>query len=246
MDTTCGFRHAPFSDVFAAWHSTTFRAGLLPLFVAPLPVWVGLKMGFFDLTKWKRKKTGQHRKQENMPFCLKCLELCTWNAKSWYFCFSLAPRAYHHSPRILLTVLLSWFGCRWCTNARWRLLNIIKAFIGLRMWSFSLWKCVNDIWECKITSELSKDVWFFFCTTHWHANLSGTVFIAIFGQCTEGLSAPFYWRCREGLLWYNSWEEAKSRVVVFIRNLLKGPYGGFLFCRCWRSTTFKFVLNTRN
>lgn len=50
-DTTCGFGHAPLSDVFAAWHSTTFRARLLPLFVAPLPVWVGLKMGFFDLTK---------------------------------------------------------------------------------------------------------------------------------------------------------------------------------------------------
>lgn len=34
----------------------------------------------------------------------------TWKAKSWYFCFSLGPRAYHHSPRILLTVRLSWLG----------------------------------------------------------------------------------------------------------------------------------------
>lgn len=66
--------------------------------------------------------------------------LCTWKAKSWYFCFSFGPRAYHHSPRILLTVLLSWFGCRWCTKARWRLLKIMKAFIGRRMWSFSFWK----------------------------------------------------------------------------------------------------------
>lgn len=49
MNTTCGFGHAPLSDVFASWHATTFRAGLLPLFVAPLPVWVGLKVGFFDL-----------------------------------------------------------------------------------------------------------------------------------------------------------------------------------------------------
>lgn len=68
-----------------------------------------------------------------------CQNTDTWKAKSWYFCFSLGPRAYHHSPRILLTVLLSWFGCRWCTNARWRLLKIINAFIGRRMWSFSLW-----------------------------------------------------------------------------------------------------------
>lgn len=49
MNTTCGFGHAPLSDVFASWHSATFRAGLLPLFVAPLPVWVGLEVGFFDL-----------------------------------------------------------------------------------------------------------------------------------------------------------------------------------------------------
>lgn len=64
----------------------------------------------------------------------------TWKAKSWYFCFSFGPRAYHHSPRILLTVLLSWFGCRWCTKARWRLLKIMNAFIGRRMWSFSLYQ----------------------------------------------------------------------------------------------------------
>lgn len=62
----------------------------------------------------------------------------TWKARSWYCCFSLGPRAYHHSPRILLTVRLSWLGCRWCTRARWRLLKIMNAFMGRRMWSFSL------------------------------------------------------------------------------------------------------------
>lgn len=61
----------------------------------------------------------------------------TWKARSWYFCFSLGPRAYHHSPRILLTVLLSWLGCRWWTKARCRLLKIMKAFMGRRIWSFS-------------------------------------------------------------------------------------------------------------
>lgn len=44
---------------------------------------------------------------------------------------------------------------------------------------------------------------------HCCANLPRTVFIAIFGQCTEGLSASFHWRCREGLLWYDSREEAE-------------------------------------
>lgn len=73
-----------------------------------------------------------------------CMYLDTWKAKSWYFCFSLGPRAYHHSPRILLTVLLSWFGWRWWTNARWRLLKIINAFIGRLMWSFSLWKSEQE------------------------------------------------------------------------------------------------------
>lgn len=73
-----------------------------------------------------------------------CMHLDTWKAKSWYFCFSLGPRAYHHSPRILLTVLLSWFGWRWWTNARWRLLKIINAFIGRLMWSFSLWKSEQE------------------------------------------------------------------------------------------------------
>ena len=61
----------------------------------------------------------------------------TWKAKSWYFCFSLGPSAYHHSPRILLTVRLSWFGWRWWTKARCRLLNIMNAFIGRLMWSLS-------------------------------------------------------------------------------------------------------------
>lgn len=49
MKPTCGLRHAPLSDVFAPWDPTAFRAGLLPVFVAPLPVWVGLKVGLFYL-----------------------------------------------------------------------------------------------------------------------------------------------------------------------------------------------------
>lgn len=49
LKTTCGLRHAPLSDVFAPWHPSAFRTGLLPVFVAPLPVWVGLKVGLFYL-----------------------------------------------------------------------------------------------------------------------------------------------------------------------------------------------------
>lgn len=49
--TTCGLRHAPLSNVFAPWHPTAFRTGLLPVFVAPLPVWVGLEVGLFYLGK---------------------------------------------------------------------------------------------------------------------------------------------------------------------------------------------------
>lgn len=45
---------------------------------------------------------------------------------------------------------------------------------------------------------------------HRCANLAGAVFIAIFGQCTERLGAPFHWRCGEGLLWYNPREEAEK------------------------------------
>ena len=59
----------------------------------------------------------------------------TWNAKSWYFCFSLGPRAYHHSPKIFDTVRLSWLGWRWCTKARCRFEKIMNAFIGRLMWS---------------------------------------------------------------------------------------------------------------
>ena len=59
----------------------------------------------------------------------------TWLARSWYCFFSSGFKAYHHSPRILLTDRLSWLGCRWCTSVRWRLLNIMKAFIGRRTWS---------------------------------------------------------------------------------------------------------------
>lgn len=46
---TCSFRHAPLSDIFGPWDSTTVRAGLLPVFVAPFPVWVGFKVGLFNL-----------------------------------------------------------------------------------------------------------------------------------------------------------------------------------------------------
>lgn len=139
--------------------------------------------------------------------------LCTWKAKSWYFCFSLGPRAYHHSPRILLTVLLSWFGCRWCTNARWRLLKIINAFIGRRMWSFSLWKSDQER-QRHITLHILVKVtltFLMFWWEEWKDYLSRAVLISIFGQRTEGLSAPLYWGCRDGLLRYNSWEEAAMR-----------------------------------
>lgn len=141
------------------------------------------------------------------------MHLCTWKAKSWYFCFSLGPRAYHHSPRILLTVLLSWFGCRWCTNARWRLLKIIKAFIGRRMWSFSLWKSVQEIWRDITLHILVKETYriLMFWYEQWKDYLSRAVLISVFGQRTEGLSASLYWWCREGLLWNNSREEAERR-----------------------------------
>ena len=61
--------------------------------------------------------------------------LQTWLARSWYCFFSSGFSAYHHSPRILLTDRLSWFGYRWWTSARWRLLKIMNAFIGRRTWS---------------------------------------------------------------------------------------------------------------
>ncbi len=68
-------------------------------------------------------------------FLIYALAIPTWNAKSWYFCFSLGPRAYHHSPKIFDTVRLSWLGWRWCTKARWRFEKIMNAFIGRLMWS---------------------------------------------------------------------------------------------------------------
>lgn len=90
----------------------------------------------------------------------------TWNARSWYFCFSLGPKAYHHSPRILLTVRLSWLGCRWWTRARWRLLKIMKAFMGLRIWSFSLyvWRSISRMGESFCLSEESQTGSLLFCT----------------------------------------------------------------------------------
>lgn len=170
---TCGLGHASLSDVFGPWNPTTFRAGLFPVFVAPFPVWMGLKVGLLHLGTGEEKRRKSGLKKKRIPkysvvyvlyvsaetFSHTCpllnflcflwlqMHLFTWKAKSWYFCFSLGPRAYHHSPRILLTVLLSWFGCRWCTSARWRLLKIINAFIGRRMWSFSLWKSMQETQE---------------------------------------------------------------------------------------------------
>lgn len=94
---------------------------------------------------WKNSHNSRNdRKQQAGVF--------TWKARSWYCCFSLGPRAYHHSPRILLTVRLSWLGCRWCTRARWRLLKIMKAFMGRRMWSFSLW------WEGHRVDDQLRDL----------------------------------------------------------------------------------------
>lgn len=52
--------------------------------------------------------------------------------------------------------------------------------------------------------------------------LPRAVLISIFGQRAEGLSASLYWWCRQGLLWYNSREEAESRensplFIIFTR-----------------------------
>lgn len=140
------------------------------------------------------------------------MHLCTWKAKSWYFCFSLGPRAYHHSPRILLTVLLSWFGCRWCTNARWRLLKIINAFIGRRMWSFSL--CISEQERQRdITLHILVNGAWRILMFWWEQQkdyLSRAALVSIFGQRTEGLSSSLYRWCRERRLWYDSWEKAKG------------------------------------
>ena len=46
---TCGLRHGPLSGVLTARDAAALRAGLLPVFVAPLPVWMGLEMGLFNL-----------------------------------------------------------------------------------------------------------------------------------------------------------------------------------------------------
>lgn len=95
-------------------------------------------------------------------------QMLTWKAKSWYCCFSLGPRAYHHSPRILLTVRLSWLGWRWCTRARWRLLKIMNAFMGRRMWSFSRWGEVPNEGSLHILQQVSQGVHsFLFLFFHW-------------------------------------------------------------------------------
>lgn len=134
-EQTCAFRSTSFSSFFSPWGASAFRQRFPSILITPLPVRVSPEMSLLDL------KHRQHDKQtEQKNWKINKPQTCndTWKARSWYFCFSLAPRAYHHSPRILLTVRLSWFGCLWCTKARWRLLKIINAFIGRRMWSFSL------------------------------------------------------------------------------------------------------------
>lgn len=73
-----------------------------------------------------------------------------------------------------------------------------------------------------------------FLNKHWHANLPRTVFIAIFGQGTEGLGASFYWRCREGLLWYNSREEAERTQICHLEYI--SPLGTI-----WRHGYFYFI-----
>lgn len=160
------------------------------------------------------------------------VHLCTWKAKSWYFCFSFGPRAYHHSPRILLTVLLSWFGCRWCTNARWRLLKIIKAFIGRLMWSFSLWKSLQE--TCRdITSYFSQ------------RNLKKLHLLlqAVNGLPFQGCSYRHLWVVRWGtecafllVMWIGAalvqlqggswWKRKKNRppFVIFIRYFPRRQY----------------------
>lgn len=115
--------------------------------------------------------------------------MLTWKAKSWYCCFSLGPRAYHHSPRILLTVRLSWLGWRWCTRARWRLLKIMNAFMGRRMWSFS--RC-GEVWQeislCILQQVSPFAHSFFFNWVNWPSCLhplvrrSGTECASSLGQ----------------------------------------------------------------
>lgn len=234
MKTTCGLRHAPLPDVFASWHSTTFRAGLLPLFVAPLPVWVGLKVSFFYLTWICKTAQGKAGNVCSISFSQRCLIvylecqimvlLLLLRAKGIPpFPENLADR-----PIVLVRVPLV-YQCsmtltedhksiHWSSDVVLLPLKACKQY--LRMWNH-----ISIEQGCLML--LKK---------HWHANLPRTVFIAIFGQCTEGLSASFYWRCGEGLLWYNSREEAERTVftfVVFIRHLLLGPYGGMSL-----STTF--------
>lgn len=138
---TNGLRHAPLPWLLRSPAALGQR--LPAVLVAPLPVWVGPEVGLLHLEEDTRSlslcssgcsflQTTENQLKNHV---------CTWKARSWYCCFSLGPRAYHHSPRILLTVRLSWLGCRWCTRARWRLLKIMNAFMGRRMWSFSLWLC---------------------------------------------------------------------------------------------------------
>ena len=82
----------------------------------------------------------------------------TFEARSWYCCFSVGVKAYHHSPNILLTVLLSWLGWHWCTRARCRLLKIMNAFMGRRMCSLP-WKLKLLVFYLISTIIWTRSMW---------------------------------------------------------------------------------------
>lgn len=63
---------------------------------------------------------------------LKCASFISL-ASTWYCVLPSEPRAYHHSPSILLTVRLSWLGCFSCTNERCFFEKIMNAFMGRRI-----------------------------------------------------------------------------------------------------------------
>ena len=111
---------------------------------------------------WKpfaKNKLKEIKKSNKNPFTIAKYTMLTWLARSWYFCFSSGPRAYHHSPRILDTVRLSWLGWRWWTRGRWRLLKIINAFIGRLMWSlsFAYWRRRNNKLRMRLQNITSDD-----------------------------------------------------------------------------------------
>lgn len=92
---TCGLGHAPLADVFAPGDTATFGAGLLPVFVAPLPVWVSFKVGFFYLHRREEKGTFECLGYKySGAWALRYEWLHVWTYKPpfvhfFFFCFGL-------------------------------------------------------------------------------------------------------------------------------------------------------------